>query len=111
MLFKDSIRFYNFGATLPSAPSAPSKDPGGVTLVSNNGITFGEPPIPGSDFIYMNANGTSSLTGSAVVYLAKDSTTVRGKPYAVVVDNTSTGRVHLERWRPEMGASGTWFRR
>jgi len=111
VLFKDSVRYYSFGATLPAAPSGPSTSPDGVALASNNGITFGEPPIPGSDFISMNANGTSSLTGSVVVYLAKDSTTVRGNPYAVVVDNTSTGRVHLERWRPEMAASGTWFRR
>ena len=115
-LFKDSIKYYSFGATLPAAPSGPNTVPGGVAnlLKNNNGITFGEAAIadiPGDDFIYMNANGTSSEIGSVVVYLAKDSTTVWGKPYAVVVDNTSTGRVLLERWRPEMGASGTWFRR
>ena len=116
VLFKDSVRYYSFGATLPAAPSGPNTVPGGVAnlLKNNNGITFGEAAIadiPGDDFIYMNANGTSSEIGSVVVYLAKDSTTVWGKPYAVVVDNTSTGRVLLERWRPEMGASGTWFRR
>ena len=116
VLFKDSIKYYTFGATLPPAPSGPNTVPGGVAnlLKNNNGITFGEAAIadiPGDDFIYMNSNGTSSNTGSVVVYLAKDSTSVRGKPYAVVVDNISTGRVLLERWRPEMGASGTWFRR
>jgi prepilin-type N-terminal cleavage/methylation domain-containing protein len=114
VLFKDSIKYYNFGATLPAAPSGPSKDPGGVTLVSNNGITFGELPgplVPGDDFIYMNSNGTSSGTGSIILCLPGGPVTVKGMPYAVVVDNISTGRVHLDRWRPEMGTSGTWFRR
>jgi prepilin-type N-terminal cleavage/methylation domain-containing protein len=114
VLFKDSIKFYNFGATLPAAPSGPATDPGGVTLVSNNGITFGELPgplVPGDDFIYMNSNGTSTGTGSVILCLPNGPTTVRGKPFAVVVDNTSTGRVLLERWHPEMGGSGTWFRR
>ena len=116
VLLKDAVQYYKFGALLPAAPSGPNTVPGGVAnlLKNNNGITFGEATIadiPGDDFIYMNSNGTSSNTGSIVVYLAKDSTSVRGKPYAVVVDSRSTGRVILERWHPEMGASGTWFRR
>ncbi len=106
VLFKDSVKYYSFGATLPPAPSGPATSPDGVGLASNDGITFAA-----GNYIYMNSNGTSSDTGSVIVYLAKDSTTVRGKPYAVVVDNISTGRVLLERWRPEMGASGEWFRR
>ena len=53
----------------------------------------------------MMSNGTSSDTGSVIVYLPKDGNPatkiVKGRPYAVVVDSESTGRVRLERWRPE----------
>jgi prepilin-type N-terminal cleavage/methylation domain-containing protein len=120
VLFRDGVRYYKFGTDLPTPPSGPQSAPpipsvAVVTLANNDGITFDEPPISlTKDFIYMNSNGTSEFRGSVIVYLPKDSTdltTVRGKPFAVVVDNTSTGRVLLERWRPEMGASGTWFRR
>ena len=118
VLFRDSLQYYEFGATLPSSPIGPTPGtaPGGVTLVSNNGITFAELPIPGNDFIYMNSNGTSSDTGSVVVYLPKDgdptTMTVRGKPYAVVVDSVSTGRVRLERWRPDLNPpNGNWSRK
>ena len=53
----------------------------------------------------MNLNGTSSDTGTVVIYLPAENSdlTVKGKPYAVVVDNTSTGRVILKRW-----TNGAW---
>ena len=114
VLFRDALQYYEFGATLPSSSSGPTPGaaPDGVALASNNGITFAEPLIPGNDFIYMNSDGTSSDTGSVVVYLPKDGNpatlTVRGKPYAVVVDSVSTGRVRLERWRPDLDA---WSRK
>jgi prepilin-type N-terminal cleavage/methylation domain-containing protein len=120
VLFQDAVKYYAFEATLPAAPSGPNTVPGGVAnlLKNNNGITFGEATIadiPGDDFIYMNSNGTSSNTGSIVVYLPKDgdptTMTVRGKPYAIVVGSVSTGNVRLERWRPDLGVSGEWSRK
>ena len=112
VLFKDAVQYYEFSGTLPSSSSGgnvPSNSPDGVDLQTNDGITF----TGTNDFIYMTPNGTSSDEGSVVIYLsAGDSDLiVRGKPYAVVVDSMSTGRVILERWHPEMGGSGTWFRR
>ena len=107
VLFRDAVQYYD-GTNLPPAPSGPQVAP--VTAVSladanyNDGITFG-----GGNYIYMNSNGTSSDTGSVIVYLPLDgdpaTRTVKGKPYAVVVDSTSTGRVILERWL--YGAWGT----
>ena len=118
VLFRNSIRYYEFGTSLPSAPSGPHGAPpippaAAVSLANNNGITFGELPIPGNNFVFMNPNGTSGDEGSVIVYLpAKDSDLkVKGKPYAVVVDSESTGRVRLERWRPDLGASGEWSRK
>ena len=112
VLLRDAVHYYEFDTTLPSSPTGPtpSNSPDGVALVSNDGITFG-----GGNYIYMNSNGTSSHFGSVIVYLPKDgnpaSLIVRGKPYAIVVDSISTGNVRLERWRPDLGASGEWSRK
>ena len=117
VLFKDAVQYYEFSGTLPSSYSGgnvPSKSPDDVDLQINDGITFsGTTDGNPNDFIYMTPNGTSSDEGSVVIYLSVEGSDliVRGNPYAVVVDSRSTGRVILERWRPEMGASGTWFRR
>lgn len=103
VIFRDAIQYYDFGATLPSSPvgATPNTSPDGVSLVSNNGITFSD-----GDYLYMMANGTSSDTGSVIVYLPQDgdpaSLVVKGRPYAVVVGSESTGSVHLERWNPNL---------
>jgi len=115
MLFSDSVQYYD-GTNLPPSPDGPQNAPPippdtlGVSLTGadyNDGITFGD-----GNYIYMNSNGTSSDTGSVIVYLPKDgdSTTkiVKGKPYAVVVDSEGTGRVRLERWRPD---KNDWYRK
>jgi prepilin-type N-terminal cleavage/methylation domain-containing protein len=102
-VFPNDIYFYKVGATLPTSPYGPmpGTTPDNEPLISDDGITFGG----GRDYISMNANGTSSDTGAVIVYLPENgdpaSQVVRGKPYAVVIDSESTGRVHLERWRPE----------
>lgn len=118
VIFKDPVKFFaEISGSLPSSPTGPTPNsaPDGITLVGNNGITFGELPIPGVDYIYMNPNGTSSHFGSVVLYLPQNgdptTLTVKGKPYAVVVDNVSTGRVVLQRWRPDLGAGGQWSRK
>jgi prepilin-type N-terminal cleavage/methylation domain-containing protein len=103
VVFSNDVHFYKVGATLPTSPygPAPGATPDNEPLISDDGITFGG----GRDYIYMNSNGTSSDTGAVIVYLPEDgnpaSQVVRGKPYAVVIDSESTGRVRLERWRPE----------
>jgi prepilin-type N-terminal cleavage/methylation domain-containing protein len=115
VLFRNAVQYYEFGATLPAPPAGPQDAPAippaaAVSLANNDGITF-----PAGNFIYLNSNGTTSDTGTVVMYLPKDGdpTTmiVKGNPYAAVVDSTSTGRVRLERWRPDIGASGEWYRR
>ena len=118
VIFKDPVKFFaEISGSLPSSPTGPTPNsaPDGITLVGNNGITLGELPIPGVDFIYMNPDGTSSHLGSVVLYFPQNgdptTLTVKGKPYAVVVDSVSTGRVVLQRWRPDLGASGEWSRK
>ena len=107
VIFQDAVQYYD-GTNLPSSPSGPQDAPpippaAAVSLAAanyNDGITFGD-----GNYIYMMSNGTSSDTGSVIVYLPKDGNPatkiVKGRPYAVVVDSESTGRVRLERWRPE----------
>ena len=118
VIFKDPVKFFaEISGSLPASPTGPTPNsaPDGITLVGNNGITLGELPIPGVDFIYMNPDGTSSHLGSVVLYFPQNgdptTLTVKGKPYAVVVDSVSTGRVVLQRWRPDLGASGEWSRK
>ena len=113
VLFRNAIHYYTpVSGVLPTSSKfpTPSNSPEGVALVTDDGITF----TSGEYFIYMNSNGTTSDTGSVLVYLPEEgdptTLTVKGWPYAVVVDNISTGRVRLDRWRPE-GASGEWFRK
>lgn len=106
VLFSNSVKYYEFGATLPTLPSGPAKDPGGTALASNNGITFA------SDFVSLSPDGTSTDTGAVVLYLPLEGSdlTVRGKPYAIVLDSVSTGRVMLYRWRPDIADdAGTPF--
>ena len=118
VIFKDPVKFFaEISGSLPASPTGPTPNsaPDGITLVGNNGITLGELPIPGVDYIYMNPDGTSSHLGSVVLYFPQNgdptTLTVKGKPYAVVVDSVSTGRVVLQRWRPDLGASGEWSRK
>jgi len=112
VIFKDPVKFFaEISGSLPSSPTGPTPNsaPDGITLVGNNGITLGV------DYIYMNPDGTSSHFGSVVLYFPQNgdptTLTVKGKPYAVVVDSVSTGRVVLQRWRPDLGASGEWSRK
>jgi prepilin-type N-terminal cleavage/methylation domain-containing protein len=99
VLFQDAVKYYDFEDSLPAA--GPNTVPGGVAdlLKNNNGIIFS------NDFIYMKANGTSGDAGTVVIYLPAENSdiTVKGKPYAVVIDNANTGRVILKRW-----TNGAW---
>jgi len=90
-LFNELVKFYDIGATAPA--EGPDKAPNGDALTSNNGITFA------GDFFYMNPNGTSADVGSVVIYYPSG-TEIRGKPYAIDVNNI--GNVRLFRWRHEI---------
>ena len=98
VVFKNKVKYYDFDGTAPA--NGPDDDPLGNALVGKEGITFG-----GATTLTFRANGTCDKSGSVVVYYPKNgepaTLTVKGKPYAIVVDNANTGRVRLERWRPE----------
>lgn len=97
-LFNENVKYYDIGATAPA--NGPPTAPSGDALTSNNGITFA------SDFFSMNNNGTSSDAGAVVIYYPAG-TEIRGKPYAIEINNVSTGNVRLQRWRAEWDG-GTW---
>jgi len=113
VLFRNAVHYYKpVAGVLPTSPNSPmpSNSPEGVALDTEDGITF----VSGEYYIYMNSNGTTSDTGSIIMYLPKDLDLkiVRGRPYAVVVDSVATGRVRLERWNPELNPpNGEWSRR
>ena len=109
VVFKDRVTFYNFtSASLPSngPDKAPEIDSVETPLTGVNGITL-DVNGNGRPYIYFAANGTCEPpddVGCAIVYLSADGnlSVIKGKPYAVVVDSTSTGRVSLQRWRPDL---------
>jgi prepilin-type N-terminal cleavage/methylation domain-containing protein len=104
VVFNNKVKYYKIGATPPTG--GPVNDPSGNPLDGENGITLGATTLT------FKSNGTCDNSGSVVVYYPKDGNpatlTVKGRPYAVVVDSISTGNVRLERWRPE---KNDWFRK
>ena len=108
VVFRNNIKYYDFTGTPPT--NGPDKDPFDNDLSDSNGITLG-----GATTLTFSSDGTSDTFGSVIVYYPEDgnpaSLVAKGKPYAVVVDNMSTGNVILERWRPDLGASGEWSRK
>lgn len=102
VLFNEYARYYAIGTTPP--PDGPSSAPNSDVLTSNNGITFS------GDYFSMFSDGRSSDKGTVVIYYPSEGK-IKGKPYAVIVDNASTGQVRLERWRPDLGAGGEWSKK
>jgi prepilin-type N-terminal cleavage/methylation domain-containing protein len=101
VFFRNGVTFYDFtGNPLPS--NGPAKTPivGGVEtpLTGENGII-----LAGAPAIEFRLDGTCDKSGVVIIYLSQQGalSVIRGKPYAVVVDSTGTGRIRLERWRLE----------
>jgi prepilin-type N-terminal cleavage/methylation domain-containing protein len=102
----EDVRYYDFDATLPT--DGPTKTPlysselAGKALANENGI------ILAGNNITMQSNGTSDKDGAVIIYYPPEGTPleIRGKPYSVVVNNPTTGKVQLFRWRKEMTDDG-----
>jgi prepilin-type N-terminal cleavage/methylation domain-containing protein len=94
--FMRQVQFYEFGGATPA--DGPANDPLGTALSPGNGITFG------TNTLTMSSNGTVDSTGAIVIYypLQGSPGMIRGKPYAIVLDNMTTGRVQIQRWRDEL---------
>lgn len=107
IIFRNNVKYYDFTGTAPT--NGPLSDPFGNSLDGESGITLGATTLT------FSPDGTCDTSGSVVVYFPKDgdpaTLIAKGKPYAVVVGNTSTGNVRLERWRPDLGSSGEWSRK
>ena len=116
VIFRDRVRYYDFigPALLPSngPDKAPAIDGVETDLTDENGITL-QNNTNGDPYIYFTSNGTCEPTngaGAVVVYLSQQGnvSVIKGWPYAVVIDSAATGRVRLERWRPDKDA---WYRK
>jgi prepilin-type N-terminal cleavage/methylation domain-containing protein len=107
VLFHKSIQFYDIGATAPA--NGPSGDPLGKSLLSDNGLSLEDETATQHDFLNVSANGMCDNEGSAVIYYPQPgSIKIKGRPYAVVVNNRATSRTIIERWRDDLGA---WSRK
>ena len=106
-VFRNKSKYYDFTGTAPA--NGPEDDPFGNSLDGTAGITLGATTLT------FSPDGTCDTSGSIVIYYPEDgnpaSMVAKGKPYAVVIDSVSTGNVRLERWRPDLGASGEWSRK
>ncbi|MBW2467201.1 MAG: prepilin-type N-terminal cleavage/methylation domain-containing protein [Deltaproteobacteria bacterium] len=111
---RNDVQFYDFsdGTTPPTLPDGPdltppyaSAPPTGADLTSspnNDGITFAT--LTTDNVLMMYPDGTCNTDGAAVIYLysGSDRSSVRGSPYAVVIDNASSCQAKLSRWRSEL---------
>jgi len=120
--FPREVQFYDFadGTAFPS--NGPTATPTGISLdsvVKKDGIVFINPldALDTANNISFSSNGTSNKYGSVIIYFPADSSTaegrktIRGKPYATVINSVSTGRITLSRWRPEKPVGEKWSRK
>ena len=105
VIFRDNIEYYG-GFPAPGTPplNGPALDSLSRPLTNGNGITLG------ADTLTLFPDGTCDNDGSIVVYYSPrdDFDYIKGDPYAVVVENTVTGRIIIQRWRR---ADGAWNRK
>jgi prepilin-type N-terminal cleavage/methylation domain-containing protein len=102
VIFRENVEYYEFAGAPPA--NGPAADPLGTTLTAGNGITLGATTLT------LFPDGTCDNSGSIVVYYSPrdDFDYIKGDPYAVVVENTVTGRIIIQRWRR---ADGAWNRK
>lgn len=96
VFFDDRIQFY---APIPGGPTvSPSGTPLGGTGVN---LSFG------NTWFAMLSDGSANYGGNVVLYgPGNEPGEMLAKPYAMVIF-AATGRVRLERWRPEEGGWAT----
>ncbi len=101
VIFSNGVEYYDFTAD-PLPADGPDKTPfvGGVqtNLLGEDGVV-----LAGNALIF-RSNGTYNQTGTVIVYLPvpNSPSNMKGKPYALVLENDTTGRIRLARWRPEI---------
>jgi hypothetical protein len=99
--FRKEVQFYDFadGTALPTG--GPTKTPPYDSQPAGNGLANEDGIILAGNTLELRANGTTDQEGALVIYFpAKgDRRTMRGKPYAAVIESDSTGKVTLSRWR------------
>ncbi|MBE9521190.1 MAG: prepilin-type N-terminal cleavage/methylation domain-containing protein [Proteobacteria bacterium] len=99
--FSNGVQYYDFTAD-PLPADGPAKAPSiggavGVNLLGEDGVV-----LAGNTLVF-GSNGTCDKTGTVIIYLPvpNSPSNMKGKPYALVVESVTTGRLRLARWRPE----------
>jgi prepilin-type N-terminal cleavage/methylation domain-containing protein len=106
VVFRENVEYYEFAA-LPT--NGPDTDPPGTDLSpGTNGRTLGGAAV-GATTLTLFPDGTCDNAGSIIVYYSpQDDSSIKGDPYAVVIENTVTSRIIIQRWRRDKSA---WFRK
>jgi prepilin-type N-terminal cleavage/methylation domain-containing protein len=106
--FRKEVQFYDFadGTALPTG--GPTKTPPYDSQSAGNGLANEDGIILAGNTLELRANGTTDQDGALVIYFPdkNDRRTMRGKPYAAVIESDSTGKVTLSRWRPDLADDG-----
>ena len=101
--FRDEVQFYDRSVPEPDGPM--KKTDNATALVVGDGVSFAP------NWFSMQSDGTSNIGGTVYLYaphlevLAANPASsapevIWAGPFAVVV--SSSGRVHLRRWRPDL---------
>ena len=83
--------------------------------LDDDGVDFDDGGGGDDNGFFMQSDGTPSPISPSTecivyLYIPRDNNEMKAPPLAVLV-NASTGRTRLERWRPDRGAGGEWFRK
>ena len=108
-----NVQFYD--SNIADGPDVvPGTNPPVVLDMANgdfddDGVDFDDGAGGDDNGFSMQANGSSSLPGIVYLYIPRGNE-MKAPPLALLVTQ-STGRMRLERWRPDRGAAGEWFRK
>ena len=101
--FRQEVQFYDFTSTaLPV--NGPTKTPPYDSQPAGEGLAGEDGIILAGNTLELSSNGTTDQDGALVIYFPdkNDKRTMRGTPYAAVIESDSTGKVTLSRWRPDL---------
>ena len=115
--FDNGVQFYDSNIAdgpdvVPGTGAVLDMADGGL---DDDGVDFDDGSGGDDNGFFMQSDGTPSPISPsteciAYLYIPRGNNEMKAPPLAVLV-NASTGRTRLERWRPDRGAGGEWFRK
>jgi len=109
--FELDVQFYDSNITdgpdvIPGTAVALDLEDGDL---DDDGVDFDNGGGGDDNGFFVQLNGTVSQTGRVYLYIPKGND-MKAPPLAMVISE-STGRMRVERWRPDLGAGGEWFKK